>query len=152
MKKKEASILARDAEKLHRNLDGIADMKKLPAAIVIVDVCNEINAVREANKLGIPVVAIVDTNGDPSLVEYPVAANDDAVKSVEIITNIFAEAIKVAKEIYQKKVTEERDAAAAAKKSADDNAVAEEEKKEAKPRRAPRKRAPKAEAEAPKAE
>ncbi|MBQ9775254.1 MAG: 30S ribosomal protein S2 [Lentisphaeria bacterium] len=151
MKKKELSIIARDAEKLHRNLAGIAEMKKLPAAIVIVDICNEINAVREANKLGIPVVAIVDTNGDPSLVEYPVAANDDAVKSVEIITGLFAEAIKVAKEIYQKKVTEERDAAAAAKKSADDNAVAEE-KKEAKPRRAPRKRAPKAEAEAPKAE
>ena len=150
MKKKEISIIARDAEKLHRDLDGIADMKKLPAAIVIVDVCNEINAVREANKLGIPVVAIVDTNGDPSLVDYPIAANDDAVKSVEIITNIFAEAIKVAKEIYQKKVTEERDAAAAAKKSADDNAVADEEKKEAKPRRAPRKRTPKA--EAPKAE
>ena len=148
MKKKEVSILARDAEKLHRNLDGIANMKKLPAAIVIVDVCNEINAVREANKLGIPVVAIVDTNGDPSLVEYPVAANDDAVKSVEIITNIFADAIKVAKEIYQKKVTEERDAAAAAKKVADDNADAEG-KKDEKVRR-PRKRAPKA--DAPKAE
>ena len=150
MKKKELSIIARDAEKLHRDLDGIADMKKLPAAIVIVDVCNEINAVREANKLGIPVVAIVDTNGDPSLVDYPIAANDDAVKSVEIITNIFAEAIKVAKEIYQKKVTEERDAAAAAKKTADDNAAAEEGKEAKRPR--PRKRAPKAEGEAPKAE
>ena len=150
MKKKEISIIARDAEKLHRDLDGIADMKKLPAAIVIVDVCNEINAVREANKLGIPVVAIVDTNGDPTLVEYPIAANDDAVKSVEVITNIFADAIKVAKEIYQKKVTEERDAAAAAKKTADDNAAAEEGKEAKRPR--PRKRAPKAEGEAPKAE
>lgn len=71
-------------------------MKRLPAALVVIDVYNEINAVREANKLNIPIVAIVDTNGDPSLVDYPVAANDDAVKSVQIITNLFAEAIKVA--------------------------------------------------------
>ena len=106
MKKKEVAGITRRGQKLHRDLDGIASMKKLPAALVIVDVCNEINAVREANKLNIPIVAIVDTNGDPSLVDYPVAANDDAVKSVEIITGIFREAIKVAKEIHQKRVTE----------------------------------------------
>ena len=106
MKKKEVASLSRRAEKLHRDLDGIAGMKRLPAALVVIDVCNEINAVREANKLNIPIVAVVDTNGDPSLVDYPVAANDDAVKSVQIITNLFAEAIKVAREIYQKRVTE----------------------------------------------
>lgn len=86
MKKKEIAGLSRRAEKLHRDLDGIAGMKRLPAALVVIDVYNEINAVREANKLNIPIVAIVDTNGDPSLVDYPVAANDDAVKSVQIIT------------------------------------------------------------------
>ena len=119
-------------------------MKKLPAALVIVDVCNEINAVREANKLNIPIVAIVDTNGDPSLVDYPVAANDDAVKSVEIITGIFREAIKVAKEIHQKRVTEEKEAAEAAKRVAAEKAdEAEAAEKADKPRRAAKKPAAK---------
>ena len=136
MKKKEIAGITRRGQKLHRDLDGIASMKKLPAALVIVDVCNEINAVREANKLNIPIVAIVDTNGDPSLVDYPVAANDDAVKSVEIITGIFREAIKVAKEIHQKRVTEEKEAAEAAKRVAAEKAdEAEAAEKADKPRR-----------------
>ena len=141
MKKKEIAGLARRAEKLHRDLDGIAAMKRLPAALVVIDVCNELNAVREANKLNIPIVAIVDTNGDPSLVDYPVAANDDAVKSVQVITGIFSEAVKIAKEIHQKKVAEERDAAEAAKKLAQEKADDDEKAdKESKPRRrAPRK-------------
>ena len=141
MKKKEIAVLARRAEKLHRDLDGIVGMKRLPAALVVVDVCNELNAVREANKLNIPIVAIVDTNGDPSLVDYPVAANDDAVKSVQIITSLFAEAVKIAKEIHQKKVAEEREAAEAAKKLAQEKADDEEKaEKEVKPRRrAPRR-------------
>ena len=144
MKKKEIAGITRRGQKLHRDLDGIASMKKLPAALVIVDVCNEINAVREANKLNIPIVAIVDTNGDPSLVDYPVAANDDAVKSVEIITGIFREAIKVAKEIHQKRVTEEKEAAEAAKRVAAEKADdAEAAEKAEKPRRAPRKTAAK---------
>ena len=141
MKKKEIAGLARRAEKLHRDLDGIAAMKRLPAALVVIDVCNELNAVREANKLNIPIVAIVDTNGDPSLVDYPVAANDDAVKSVQVITGLFSEAVKIAKEIHQKKVAEERDAAEAAKKLAQERADDDEKAdKESKPRRrAPRK-------------
>ena len=131
MTKKEVAVLSRRATKLHRDLDGIAQMKKLPAALIIIDVCNEINAVREANKLNIPIVAIVDTNGDPSMVDYPVAANDDAVKSVEIITSVFREAIKLAKEVHLKRVTEEREAVEAAKRAAADQA--EEEAKEEKP-------------------
>ncbi|MBQ4329857.1 MAG: 30S ribosomal protein S2 [Lentisphaeria bacterium] len=144
MKKKEVSALTRRVEKLHRDLDGIAEMKKLPAALIVIDVCNELNAVREANKLNIPIVALVDTNGDPSLVEYPVATNDDAVKSVKIITDLFGEAIKVATEIHRKRAAEERDAAEAAKKIAQENA------EEAAPK-APRKRAPKSEDGAAKA-
>ncbi len=136
MKKKEVAALTRRVEKLHRDLDGIANMKSLPAALVIVDVCNEINAVREANKLNIPIVALVDTNGDPTMVEYPVATNDDAVKSVQIITDLFGEAIKVATEIHRKRAAEERDAAEAAKKIAQENAEEEAPK-------APRKRAAK---------
>ncbi len=144
MKKKELSLLARNAEKLHRDLDGIASMKRLPAALVIIDVCHEINAVREANKLGIPIVAIVDTNGDPSLVDYPVAANDDAIKSLQIITTLFTDAILIAKEVYQKRMIEEKTARGAAEKAAQE--VAEETEAADKPKRAPRK--PKAEGEA----
>ena len=140
MKKKEVSALSRRVEKLHRDLDGIAAMKKLPAALIVVDVCNEQNAVREANKLNIPIVALVDTNGDPTAVDYPVATNDDAVKSVQIITDLFSEAIKVAKEIHLKRVTEERDAAEAAKKIAQESADDQEKEEKAK---APRKRAAK---------
>ena len=154
MKKKEIAVLARRAEKLHRDLDGIVGMKRLPAALEVVDVCNELNAVREANKLNIPIVAIVDTNGDPSLVDYPVAANDDAVKSVQIITSLFAEAVKIAKEIHQKKVAEEREAAEAAKKLAQEKADDEEKaEKEVKPRRrAPRREEAKPEVKAEAAE
>jgi small subunit ribosomal protein S2 len=163
MKKKEVASLTRHAQKLHRDLDGIAAMKKLPAALVIIDVCNEINAVREANKLNIPIVAIVDTNGDPSTIDYPVAANDDAVKSVSIITGLFREAIKIANEIHLKKVAEEREAAEAAKRLAQEKADDEEkaekaaklEKKPAVKKTAAKKAEPKAEkteAEAPKAE
>ena len=141
MKKKELVLLSRDAQKLHRNLDGIADMKRLPAALVIVDVCHEQNAVREAIKLNIPIVALVDTNGDPTQIDYPVAANDDAVKSIQIITNLFADAILVAKEVYQKRVVEEKAAKAAAEKVAADQGEATEDK----PKRAPRK--PRAEGE-----
>jgi len=147
MKKKEIASLVRHAEKLHRDLDGIAAMKRLPSALVVIDVCNELNAVREANKLNIPIVAVVDTNGDPSLVDYPVAANDDAVKSVQIITTLFSEAIRIAREIHQKKVSEERDAAEAAKKLAqeksDDQDKADKDNKAR--RRAPRKDEGKAE-------
>lgn len=124
MKKKELSALNRRAARLHRDLDGIAAMKKLPAALIVVDICNEINAVREASKLNIPIVALVDTNGDPSLVDYPVATNDDAVKAVEIIVGLFAESIKIAKEIHLKRVAEEREAAEAAKKIAEEQAAA----------------------------
>ena len=138
MKKKEVASMSHRAEKLHRDLDGIAEMKKLPKVMVVVDVNNEMNAVREAIRLHIPIVAIVDTNGDPTLVDYPVAANDEAVRSVGIITNIFADAIKVAKEIYNKRAAEEREAAEVAKRVAEEqaaNAAEAEGAKEAKPRR-----------------
>ena len=150
MKKKEAAGMTRRVEKLHRDLDGIAAMKKLPAALVVVDVCNELNAVREANKLNIPIVAIVDTNGDPSMVDYPVAANDDAVKSVEVILGLFRDAIKVASEIHHKRVAEERDAAEAAKRVAEENAAEEEAEK--KPARKPAAKKPARKPAAKKAE
>ena len=117
LKKKELSIMTRECSRLHRDLDGIAQMKRLPAAMVIIDVCNDDIAVSEANKLNIPIIGICDTNANPDLIDYPVAANDDAVKSIKIITDLFADAILVAKEVYQKRVVEEKAAKDAAKEA-----------------------------------
>ena len=115
LKKKELASYTRKATKLHRNLDGVARMKKLPAVMVVVDVDKDDIAVREAVKLKIPVVGICDTNANPELVDYPIAANDDAVKSIKIITDVLVNAILVAKEIHQKQVAEERAAKEAEK-------------------------------------
>ena len=108
LKKKEIAVLSRMGEKLHRDLDGIADMKKLPDVVVIVDVCHDEIAVKEARKLNIPIVAIVDTNGDPENIDYPIAANDDAVKSIKVIMDTFVETIKDAAEIWGRKAAEEK--------------------------------------------
>lgn len=108
MKKKELSVLGRKGENLHSDLDGIRNMKGLPAALVIVDLAHEDIAVREANKLGIPVVALCDTNGNPDLAEYPIAANDDAVRSIQLILDVLCDGIAVANEIWTKKREERR--------------------------------------------
>ena len=108
LKKKEIVTLTRQTEKLHRDLDGIANMKRLPDVLIVIDVCHNYNAVKEAQKLNIPIVAIVDTNGDPEGIDYPIAANDDAVKSIKVIMDTFLEAIKDALELYGKRAAEER--------------------------------------------
>ncbi|MEG2075742.1 MAG: 30S ribosomal protein S2 [Victivallaceae bacterium] len=120
LKKKELAIYARANTRLHRDLDGIASMKRLPAVMVIIDVCKEEIAIREAQKLGIPIVAIVDTNCDPDAIDYPVAANDDAVKSIKVITDLFVDAIKVASEIHHKRVSEDKAAREIEKKKAEE--------------------------------
>ena len=91
--KKERLVLSREKEKLEKVLNGIANMTKLPGAIFLVDVKKEHIAIQEARKLNIPIFAIVDTNCDPDLVDFPIPANDDAVKSIEIITRAVADAI-----------------------------------------------------------
>lgn len=135
--KKELASLTRKSLRLHHNLYGIREMKKLPAAIVIVDICHDDIAVQEANKLKIPIVALVDTNGNPEKIDYPIAANDDAVRSIGIIINLFADAISDALELYQKCVAEEK-AIAAAKKAEEKEKPRLEQKKE-KPRKKPGK-------------
>ena len=122
LKKKEIVTLTRQTEKLHRDLDGIANMKRLPDVLIVIDVCHNYNAVKEAQKLNIPIVAIVDTNGDPEGIDYPIAATDDAVKSIKVIMDTFLEAIKDALELYGKRAAEERakiDAAKAEKAKSD---------------------------------
>jgi small subunit ribosomal protein S2 len=91
--KKEVTKLKREKDKLERNLSGIKDMEKLPAAVVIIDTRIERIAVQEAIKLGIPIVAIVDTNCDPDPISYPIPGNDDAIRAIKLICTAMADAI-----------------------------------------------------------
>lgn len=91
--KKEAMNLRRKMEKLERVLGGICEMHELPDAVYIVDPKKEYIAVEEARKLGIPIIAIVDTNCDPDVIDYPIPANDDAIKAVRLISSLIANAI-----------------------------------------------------------
>jgi len=91
--KKEIAHYERDREKLDKVLGGIKNMNYLPGLVFIVDAKKEKIAVAEASKLGIPVVGIIDTNADPDPIDFPIAANDDAIKSVRIITKTFVDAV-----------------------------------------------------------
>ncbi len=91
--KKEVLMLTREKNKLERTLGGMRDMTKVPSAVWIVDTNKEHIAVDEARKLGIPVVAILDTNCDPDLVDFPIPANDDAIRSVDVLTRVVASAV-----------------------------------------------------------
>ena len=91
--KKEQSVLQKELDKLVENLDGIRDMTALPQALFVVDTRREEIAIREANRLHIPVVGLIDTNSDPDVVEYGVPANDDAIRSINLMTSIMADAI-----------------------------------------------------------
>ncbi len=91
--KKERLFLTREKDKLKKVLEGVETMSKLPGAMFVVDIKKETIAIKEAKRLNIPVFAIVDTNCDPDEVDYVIAANDDAVKTVEIITNFMADAV-----------------------------------------------------------
>jgi len=147
LSKRELLQITRQRAKLEKNLGSIADLTRLPSALFVVDVLKEQIAVREANRLGIPVFGIVDTNSDPNNIDFVIPANDDAKDSVEVILNACCTAIAEG--------IEERKAEKADEKAAD--AQAEADAEEAKPKRAARKarkeEAPKAEAEeAPAAE
>ena len=91
--KKEVALKRKEAEKLERVLGGIKEMRKLPNAVFVVDPRIELNAVKEARKLHIPVFGIVDTNSDPDLVDFVIAGNDDATKSVKLILQVMADAV-----------------------------------------------------------
>ncbi|RMF76197.1 MAG: 30S ribosomal protein S2, partial [Acidobacteria bacterium] len=93
LKKKERLSLQKDYERLHKVLVGVRDLNRRPDALFVVDVVREHIAVAEARKLGIPVVGIVDTNADPTPIDYPIPANDDAIRSIELITRLAADAI-----------------------------------------------------------
>jgi small subunit ribosomal protein S2 len=92
-----------EIDEMNHQYGGIKDLPNKPGALFVVDVINEMNAIREARKLGVPVIAIVDTNADPSLIDYVIPANDDAIKTIELITGYFVSAINAGKEELQKK-------------------------------------------------
>ena len=91
--KKEVTKLRREKNKLERNLSGIKDMGGLPDTVIIIDTRDEFLAVKEANKLDIPIVAIVDTNCDPDYIDYPIPGNDDGIRSIKLISSIIADAV-----------------------------------------------------------
>ena len=93
MPKKEALLLTRELDKLERNLNGIRNLQRLPDAVFILDTKKEDIAVTEANKLGIPVVAVVDTNCDPDIIQYVIPGNDDAIRSGGLLTRVIADAV-----------------------------------------------------------
>jgi small subunit ribosomal protein S2 len=119
--KREKLMMSREREKLERVLGGIADLSRLPAALFVVDVKREHIAVKEAQKLGIPVFAIVDTNSNPELVDFPIPANDDASKSVSLIIGAIGKAIEEG--LSERKVDKED----ADRKQADEEAIQEKQ-------------------------
>lgn len=91
--KKEALILSREIEKLQERLGGIRNMKKLPDMVIVIDTKREATAIKEANTLAIPVMALADTNSDPDVIDYIIPANDDAVRAIKLLMGAFADAI-----------------------------------------------------------
>ncbi len=137
--KRERLMINRDQEKLERVLGGIADLTRLPAALFVIDVMREHIAIKEAKKLNIPVFALVDTNSDPTSVDYPIAANDDAFKSIDILTKYLGRVIEEG--LSERKKDKEE-----ASRKEEENAKREADKKAAKEAEISAKAAPKAEA------
>ena len=103
MPKKEALLLSRELAKLERNLGGIRDMEKLPEAVFVLDTKKEHIAVTEARKIGIPIVAVVDTNCDPDLVDYAIPGNDDAIRAGELMSRVISDAVQEGRFIRSKR-------------------------------------------------
>jgi small subunit ribosomal protein S2 len=95
---KERIAMAAELEKLEANLGGVADMRRQPDAVFIVDLKKEALAVREARRLNMPVIALVDTNADPDEAEYVIPGNDDAIRSCSLVTRVIADAIEAGKQ------------------------------------------------------
>lgn len=115
LSKREKLQITRQRAKLEKMLGSIADLTRLPAALFVVDITKEYIAVREAKKLGIPVIAMVDTNSDPNAVDFPIPANDDASKSISLIVDILCKAIEEG--LNERKTEKEKESEVKEKKS-----------------------------------
>jgi small subunit ribosomal protein S2 len=120
MPKKEALLLGRELEKLQKNLGGIRGMGKRPDAVFVLDTKKEHIAVTEANKLKIPVVAVVDTNVDPDVVQYPIPGNDDAIRANALMSRVIAEAVEEGRYVASRRNPQ---VVTAARRSSDEEAV-----------------------------
>jgi small subunit ribosomal protein S2 len=128
MSKRERLQITRQRAKLEKNLGSIADLTRLPAALFVVDISKEYIAVHEAQRLNIPVFAIVDTNSDPNEVDFPIPANDDASKSISLIVDILCQAIR--KGLEERKIEREKEAAASKEKGAKKEEIKDAEDEE----------------------
>jgi len=106
LNKQEASAIRREGQRIFKNLEGLLNMEKLPDALIVIDTNREGIAVAEANRLGIPIVAIVDTNCDPDRVNYPIAGNDDAIRSIRVILQKLVDAMMSARGVVSKQDTD----------------------------------------------
>lgn len=113
--KKEQSVLNKELEKLQKNLGGVRNMSHLPQALFVVDTMKEEIAVKEANRLGIPVVGLLDTNSNPELIEYGIPANDDAIRSISLLVEVMADAIEAGSKKNPVSLEEMKDGATGAK-------------------------------------
>jgi small subunit ribosomal protein S2 len=105
--KLEVQRFQEEIDQLNNLYGGIKELSKKPGAVIVMDIVNDANAVKEANKIGVPVVAIVDTNANPSPITYPIPANDDAIKTIELMLNYFVNAISTGKSTVKKTATKE---------------------------------------------
>jgi len=144
--KKEQLLLTRQRDKLSKYLNGIKNMGRLPGLLFIIDSKKERIAVNEANKLGIPIAGIVDTNADPDLITVPIAGNDDAIRSVELITRFIAEAILEARREAPVRTVEEEGEESTYSSDRGMETAAPGGEEERKRRRRPRRRRAKPEA------
>ena len=143
--KKEQLLLERERAKLEKYFHGVRDMARLPGAVFVVDAKREIIGVREAHRLGIPVIAIADTNVDPDLIDYPIPGNDDAIRSVSLIVGAIADAAEAARrEVPDERL--KRMAELEATTYSTETGEKSAEGRDPKRRRPPRKRRPRPEA------
>lgn len=123
MKKKEVLMLTRERDKLSKNLKGVRKMRKLPAALFVIDSKKEEIAIKEAVKLGIPVVSVIDTNCNPDPIDYPIPGNDDAIRAIKLICGVVSQALKEGRDEFRKIKADIADAKA--KEISDQEASAE---------------------------
>ena len=131
MPKKEALLISRELEKLQKNLSGIRSMSKLPSAVFVLDTMKEHIAVTEANKLKIPVVAVVDTNVNPDFIQFPIPGNDDAIRANELMSRVICEAVIEGRFIAEKTMSRVASAPAAVTRTAEQQAAFDAEQEAA---------------------
>jgi small subunit ribosomal protein S2 len=108
LKKKEVAMILREKRKIHRNLHGIRKMVGMPGAMIVVDPRKEKTAVKEARKMGVPIIAVLDTDCDPELIDIPIPGNDDALRSIQVLVGKLGEAITNGQQAYQQYLAEEQ--------------------------------------------